>query len=313
MGRKLRTRLLSAVLFLVMFILITGCAEQKNTEDSDTAASASSDAGQNQEVQTQNSTAQGSSVQGTEKNASVTEGTEEYRGFTLDNVLHSETEGDIHFNLYVPDSYDGSRPYALFMTLPGYEGLYFQGVGENLYSEDFGFTAQEYNPEMIIAAPQLSDWGETSADQTIALTEYLLDNYHIDPEKVYAEGYSGGGRPCLWLWERGRSCSLRISSAAPSGTGILSRRSKAGRRYILSSVKTTSITVPDLPGRPMRHCAVCTGMKGFRRKKSMNLWYWISRIQNILKARERRTSMAEGICSLRTRKRWAGSSGIKKR
>ena len=144
-------------------------------------------------MQTQNSTAQGSSVQGTEKNASVTEGTEEYRGFTLDNVLHSETEGDIHFNLYVPDSYDGSRPYALFMTLPGYEGLYFQGVGENLYSEDFGFTAQEYNPEMIIAAPQLSDWGETSADQTIALTEYLLDNYHIDPEKVYAEGYSGGG------------------------------------------------------------------------------------------------------------------------
>ena len=50
MGRKLRTRLLSAVLFLVMFILITGCAEQKNTEDSDTAASASSDAGQNQEA-----------------------------------------------------------------------------------------------------------------------------------------------------------------------------------------------------------------------------------------------------------------------
>ena len=56
----------------------------------------------------------------------VTEGTEEYRGFTLDNVLHSETEGDIHFNLYVPDSYDGSRPYAAFFTLPGYEGLYFR-------------------------------------------------------------------------------------------------------------------------------------------------------------------------------------------
>ena len=73
----------------------------------------------------------------------VTEGTEEYRGFTLDNVLHSETEGDIHFNLYVPDSYDGSRPYAVFFTLPGYEGLYFQGVGENLRSEEFGFEAQK--------------------------------------------------------------------------------------------------------------------------------------------------------------------------
>ena len=98
-----------------------------------------------------------------------TEETEVYREFTLDNVLHSESEGEIHYNLYVPDSYDGSRPYALFLTLPGYEGLYFQGVGENLYSEDFGFTAQEYNPEMIIVAPQLSDWGETSADQTMSL------------------------------------------------------------------------------------------------------------------------------------------------
>ena len=123
----------------------------------------------------------------------VTEGTEEYRGFTLDNVLHSETEGDIHFNLYVPDSYDGSRPYAVFFTLPGYEGLYFQGVGENLRSEEFGFEAQNYNSEMIVVAPQLSDWGETSARQTIALVEYFLDNYNIDPGRVYGEGYSGGG------------------------------------------------------------------------------------------------------------------------
>lgn len=51
--------------------------------------------------------------------ALVTEGTETYRGFVLDNVLHSETEGDIHYNVYIPDSYDGSTPYALFFTLPG--------------------------------------------------------------------------------------------------------------------------------------------------------------------------------------------------
>ena len=125
--------------------------------------------------------------------ASVTEGTEEYRGFTLDHVLHSEEEGDIHFNLYVPDSYDGSEPYALFFTLPGYEGLYFQGVGENLYNENFGFEAMDYNSNMIIVAPQLEDWGKTSADQTIELVEYFLANYNIDEDKVYGEGYSGGG------------------------------------------------------------------------------------------------------------------------
>ena len=60
---------------------------------------------------------------------SVDAGTETYRGFVIDNVYHSPDNGDIHYNVYIPDSYDGSRPYALFFTLPGYEGLYFQGAG----------------------------------------------------------------------------------------------------------------------------------------------------------------------------------------
>ena len=122
----------------------------------------------------------------------VTEGTETYRGFQMDNVLHAP-EGDIHYHIYVPETYDGSEPYALFLTLPGYEGLYFQGMGQNLYSENFAFEALNYNDHMIVVAPQLSDWGETSAEQTIALTEYLLGRYNIDQERVYAEGYSGGG------------------------------------------------------------------------------------------------------------------------
>ena len=37
------------------------------------------------------------------------------------------------------------------------------------------------------------EWGETSANQTIALLEYFLAAYNIDREKVYANGYSGGG------------------------------------------------------------------------------------------------------------------------
>ena len=122
----------------------------------------------------------------------VTEGTETYRGFQMDNILHAP-EGDIHYHIYVPETYDGSEPYALFLTLPGYEGLYFQGMGQNLYSENFAFEALNYNDHMIVAAPQLSDWGETSAEQTIALTEYLLGHYNIDQERVYTEGYSGGG------------------------------------------------------------------------------------------------------------------------
>ena len=123
----------------------------------------------------------------------VTEGTEKYRDFVIDNVFHSATEGDIHYNVYIPESYDGREPYALYFTLPGYEGLYFQGVASNLQSEEFGFEAQKYNEKMIIVAPQLSDWGETSANQTIALVEYFLEAYNIDKSKVYGNGFSGGG------------------------------------------------------------------------------------------------------------------------
>lgn len=179
-----------------ILLFMGGCEtmENRDTENNtETGSETTSDPAGDSEETSRTEDSQESASGTEEKGDYVTEGTEEYRGFTLDNVLHSETHGDIHFNLYVPDSYDGEEPCAVFFTLPGYEGLYFQGVGENLYSENFGFEAQAYDPDMIIVAPQLSDWGETSADQTIALVEYFLANYNIDPDRVYGEGYSGGG------------------------------------------------------------------------------------------------------------------------
>ena len=69
-----------------------------------------------------------------------------YNGYYAINVLHSENDGDIHFGLYIPENYNGSEPYALYVTLPGYEGLYFQGVGVNIRAEDYGIEAKKYNP-----------------------------------------------------------------------------------------------------------------------------------------------------------------------
>lgn len=123
----------------------------------------------------------------------VTQGTEEYRGFQVDNVYHSPQNGDIHYHSYYPESYDGKKKMALYVTLPGYQGLYFQGVAENIKTEKFAFEAQKYKKDMIILAPQLEDWGETSAEQTIALVKYFLDNYPVNPARVYINGYSGGG------------------------------------------------------------------------------------------------------------------------
>lgn len=124
-----------------------------------------------------------------------------YRGFLIDNVYHSENDGDIHYNIRVPSDYDGSEAYALFITLSGWEGLYFQGVAENLRQEDFGPEAVKYNPKMIVVAPQLNDWGMTSARQTVALAEYLLREYSIDRKKIYINGYSGGGETLSLVME----------------------------------------------------------------------------------------------------------------
>lgn len=126
-----------------------------------------------------------------EEFGTVTPGTQIQRRFVNDNTLHAPI-GNIHFSSYIPESYDGTSPYALFITLPGWEGLYFQGIGSNMV-EDFGTEAIGYNDEMIILSAQLDDWGETSAQMTIALTEYFLQNYNIDPKRVYLHGMSGGG------------------------------------------------------------------------------------------------------------------------
>lgn len=113
------------------------------------------------------------------------------RGFVVDNVLHATEEG-LHFSLHVPDAYDGSKPYALYVALPGWEGLWFQGVGAHL-QEDFPFVANDYVADMIVASPQLEDWGETSDRQTIALTQWLLSTYNVAADRMVLSGCSGGG------------------------------------------------------------------------------------------------------------------------
>lgn len=114
------------------------------------------------------------------------------RGFIIDNVLHSKKQGDIHFASYFPENYNEKEKYAIYFALPGWEGLYFQGIGANM-NESLPYEAQKYNDKMIIISPQLDDWGEESAKDTIKLVEYFLKNYNIDKSKVYISGLSGGG------------------------------------------------------------------------------------------------------------------------
>ena len=55
-----------------------------------------------------------------------------YRGFISDNLYHDKNLGEVHFSSYIPKSYDGSKPYALFITIPGWDGWLFWGAGANI-------------------------------------------------------------------------------------------------------------------------------------------------------------------------------------
>lgn len=91
------------------------------------------------------------------------------------------------FNLYVPDSYDGSEAYALYITLPGYQGLYFRGASENLKTEEFGFEAQSCNDRMIIVAPQLSDWEDDEYYGSGPFTEAYRRIYELYEQQGLSE------------------------------------------------------------------------------------------------------------------------------
>lgn len=153
-----------------------------------------------------------------ESNGSVTDSSRVEDDFKIDLVYHSDEGRDIHYSAYIPDNIEELDRVNMFITLPGYEGLYFQGVGVNLEYEDFAFTARDINNSMINLTPQLDDWGETSARDTIALTRYYQDTYNI--EKTYIEGYSGGGETLSLVLDRAPElydAALMVSSQWDGG------------------------------------------------------------------------------------------------
>lgn len=180
------------IVIIIIIVAILGLGTyfyMRNEQDSNNTSNLSSDVETNS---VKNNNSNNKTQENVAYNGNIDVGTSEQRGFIIDNVFHSNKQGDIHFASYYPEGYSNDKQYAIYFALPGWEGLYFQGVGANM-GEPFPYEAQKYNSDMIIISPQLDDWGEESADDTIALVEYFLNNYNIDKSKVYISGASGGG------------------------------------------------------------------------------------------------------------------------
>lgn len=104
------------------------------------------------------------------------------------------TDGDIHFSYYLPEDFDESKKYPMMVVMPGYDMMWFgeDSSGSNLNWNGFLAWA-DLDEDMIVVSAQLTDWREKSARQAIELTEYFLDSFPVDVNRVYAAGYSAGG------------------------------------------------------------------------------------------------------------------------
>lgn len=153
---------------LTLSILLSGCAAPVQSTQTDSAA-----AGQ-QQIPTEHQPV----IQ---------------TGLIAEQILNG-AEGEIHYSYDLPEGYDGVKAYPMMMVMPGYDMMWFgeQSSGSNLNWTGF-LSWTELEEDMIVVCAQLTDWGEKSARQAIELTEYFIQNFAVDENRVYAAGYSAGG------------------------------------------------------------------------------------------------------------------------
>lgn len=114
-------------------------------------------------------------------------------GFITEQILESP-EGTLHFSYFLPEGYSTEERYPLVVAMPGYDRMWFgeESAGNNLdWNGVQAWTTLD--EDVIVVSAQLTDWGETSAKQAVWLTEYFLEHFSVDSERVYAAGFSAGG------------------------------------------------------------------------------------------------------------------------
>ena len=174
---------------LAVLFLFTACGAKEDIDNNISAENA---------VQIENSSTEESSESANETVPTIS-ATEKKEDLSVGSMLVAEqiltgADGDIHYSYYLPEDFDESRKYPMMVVMPGYDMMWFgeDSSGSNLNWR--GFLAwMELDEDLIVISAQLTDWREKSARQAIELTEYFLDNFPVDVNRVYAAGYSAGG------------------------------------------------------------------------------------------------------------------------
>lgn len=174
---------------LAVLFLFTACGAKEDIDNNISAENA---------VQIENSSSEESSASANETVPTLS-ATEKKDDLSVGSTLVAEqiltgTDGDIHYSYYLPGDFDENKKYPMMVVMPGYDMMWFGEDSSDSNLNWSGFLAwTELGEDMIVVSAQLTDWREKSARQAIELTEYFLDNFPVDVNRVYAAGYSAGG------------------------------------------------------------------------------------------------------------------------
>lgn len=179
-----RKKGLAAILAAVLVLSLSACGNSNEAEDGTQNPPASS-AGALASGNTAGSDPQVQDGQAAGQDTAT--------GWIAEQILDG-ADGEIHYSYYLPEDYSEKQEYPLVVVMPGYDRMWFgeESSGSNL---DWVGTLcwTELDEDLIVVSAQLTDWGERSARQAVELTEYFLENFPVNPDRVYAAGYSAGG------------------------------------------------------------------------------------------------------------------------
>jgi predicted esterase len=129
----------------------------------------------------------------------------------LDNTLQP-------YRVYVPSSYDGSKPYPLVIALHG------MGGDENSYFEAYNkgaFKAEAERHGYIVACPKgrkpASMYIGDAERDVLDVMEEMKRAYRIDPDRIYMTGHSMGG---FGTWSIAMNHPDLFAALAPVAGGV---------------------------------------------------------------------------------------------
>jgi predicted esterase len=109
------------------------------------------------------------------------------------NISYALDPGKERFVVYVPDNYTGAIPFGLIV---------FTAPGDDIKGIPFGWESVLHARHLMFVAAQNSGNGrERSRRMGLAVLGALemMKHYRIDPNRVYASGFSGGARVAGFL------------------------------------------------------------------------------------------------------------------